>query len=109
MYKYKTGKLVQENDICFYSEVIDDYADGIYRMEIIDGELTPRGYMTNYMGAFMGIVERDENTVPLKYCCNENIDPLELECFTLIGKSPKDDHMLTVEWASKNYKLNEDD
>lgn len=99
-----------KNDICFYSEHREGrptnhhYADGIYLMEEIDGEIKPRCYVITRDDAesFDSYYGKDVECVELKYCCWADDDVLT--DFTLIGNLPNDGHMLSKEYTNENYK-----
>lgn len=116
-YFYKDGTEVKENDIIFYSE--DDgehnwhYADQIGVIVKDEDDFKTKAYVITMDGAssFIDYIEPKENMVSLKYDClnyySWNKDkPSVLEHTTKIGEYPKDEHMLTSEYAINNYKQN---
>lgn len=114
VYFYQDGSEVKENDIVFYSEDGGDhefhYADSI-------GLIVKRGYdLYNKAFAvtmddaetFQYYEEPERDMVSLKYGC-ENFyswsgkKPNTLQHFTKIGEYPKDEKMLSAEYANNRF------
>jgi hypothetical protein len=101
-YYYQDGSEVKENDIVFYSEDGGDhkfhYADSIGIIVKREKDLKMKAYVITMDDAktFQDYEEPEHNMVSLKYCC-EN---------TKIGEYPKDENMLSAEFAMERYVYN---
>ncbi len=111
-YYYPNKTEAKEGDICFYSEydkAHEDpthYADSIIVIIDIDGELFSETKVYNRFEEEYLLYE-DTDSIPIKYGVPQyKKDSNILEDFRKIGEIGKDDYMLTVEYATKNYPLN---
>jgi len=115
LYFYKDGTSVKENDIVFYSEDSGNgefhYADKIGIIVKRGDDLKMKAHVITMDDAvtFQMYEEPENDMVSLKYGC-ENFYPFSkekentLQHFTKIGEYPKDENMLSVEYATYNYK-----
>jgi hypothetical protein len=116
-YFYQDGSEVKENDIVFYSEDEGDhkfhYADSIGMIVKRENDLKMKAYVITIDDAktFQYYEEPEHNMVSLKYGCenyypwNKNL-PNTLQHFTKIGEYPKDEAMLSAEFAMERYVYN---
>jgi hypothetical protein len=116
-YFYKDGSEVKENDIVFYSEDGGDhkyhYADSIGIIVKRENDFKMKAYVITMTDAksFEDYEEPEHNMVSLKYGCenyyqwNKNL-PNTLQHFTKIGEYPKDEVMLSAEFAMERYVYN---
>jgi hypothetical protein len=116
-YYYQDGSEVKENDIVFYSEDGGDhglhYADSIGIIVKRENDLKMKAYVITMDDAktFQDYEEPEHSMVSLKYGC-ENFYPWSkklpntLQHFTKIGEYPKDENMLTAEFAMERYVYN---
>ena len=113
-YFYKDGSEVKENDIVFYSEDSGDhdfhYADSIGIIVKRGDDLKMKAYVITMTDAesFEDYEEPEHSMVSLKYGCENDHSfsthkPNTLRHFTKIGEHPKDEHMLTAEYATSSY------
>lgn len=113
-YFYQDGSEVKENDIVFYSEDGGDhkfhYADSIGIIVKRENDFKMKAYVItmNDAKSFQYYEEPEHDMISLKYGC-ENYCPLNknlpntLQHFTKIGEYPKDEAMLSAEFANKHY------
>jgi hypothetical protein len=116
-YFYQDGSEVKENDIVFYSEDGGDhkfhYADSIGIIVKRENDFKMKAHVITMTDAksFEDYEEPEHNMVSLKYGC-ENYYPLNknlpntLQHFTKIGEYPKDEVMLSAEFAMERYVYN---
>ena len=116
-YFYQDGSEVKENDIVFYSEDGGDhkfhYADSIGIIVKRGDDLKMKAYVTTVDDAktFLYYEEPEHSMVSLRYGCenyylwNKNL-PNTLQHFTKIGEYPKDEAMLSAEFAMEHYVYN---
>jgi hypothetical protein len=112
-YTYKDGTEVKAGDICFYSEYDGEnwdfhYADTITVIQDVEGELYAVGKIFTQDNAESFVILENDTPVHIKYGCSMFAKDNILMCFTKIGKVGKDDHMITVEYAMENYRINND-
>lgn len=116
-YFYQDGSEVKQNDIVFYSEDEGDnkfhYADSIGMIVKRGNDLKMKACVITMDDAktFQYYEEPEHNMVSLKYGCenyypwNNNL-PNTLQYFTKIGEYPKDEAMLSAEFAMERYVYN---
>ena len=116
-YFYQDGSEVKENDIVFYSEDNGDhqyhYADGIGIIVNRENDLKMKAYIVTIDDAktFIDFEEEEGTMVSLKYACENYYlwsekKPNTLRHFVKIGEYPKDEEMLSVNFAMEHYKRN---
>lgn len=104
---YKDGSLVKENDIVFYSEDSGDhrfhYADSIGMIVKRQDDFKMKAFVITMDDAksFQHYEEPEHNMVSLRYGCADKQNVLR--DFTKIGEFPKDEKMLSAEYATSNY------
>ena len=116
-YFYQDGTEVKENDIVFYSEDNGDnkfhYADSIGVIVKHENDLKNKAYVITMDDAntFQDYEEPDHNIISLKYGCenyyswNKNKENT-LQHFTKIGELPKNEEMLSAEYAMSHFRHN---
>ena len=116
-YFYQDGTEVKENDIVFYSEDNGDnkfhYADSIGVIVKHENYLKNKAYVITMDDAntFQDYEEPDHDIISLKYGCenyyswNKNKENT-LQHFTKIGELPKNEEMLSAEYAMSHFRYN---
>jgi len=116
-YFYQDGSEVKENDIVFYSEDGGDhkfhYADSIGIVVKRGDDFKMKAYVITMDDAktFQDYEEPEHDMVSLKYGCKNSYStdknlPNTLQHFTKIGEYPKDEAMLSAEYAMERYVYN---
>lgn len=107
----KNGNTLNEGDICFYSEYDGNtesyrYADCIEEIVEIDGKLHSKAHAITMDNANSFIDYEDKNPCELRFGLDDvDENGGKLRHFEKIGSLPDDSHMLSADYANKEYAV----